>query len=131
MKQQLIATLLLVSLLAGCAPSGEGESRKIPSNIIQPEAMAAIIVDIQIAEAVLRENERSGKRTDDQTVNYLSEVFEKHSITREQFIESTRFYEKNIELYDKIYEKVITQLTQRQTELKNPDQKDLNQESSE
>ena len=114
----------MLTMLFACAPSSEDHSRKIPSNIIQPDAMAAIIVDIQIAEAVLRENKRTGAHSDDQTVNYLTEVFEKHDITREQFNESKRFYEKNIDLYEKVYEKVITQLTQRQTELTNPVKKE-------
>lgn len=121
---QKFSGLILLFMFIACAPSGEEQSRKIPSDIIQPDAMAAIIVDIQIAEAILRENKRIGTHTDDQTVNYLTEVFEKQNITREQFNESTRFYEKNIDLYEKVYEKVITQLTQRQTELSNPVKKE-------
>lgn len=120
MKHRFLTILLLIFSLISCSPSEEKQTSKIPARIIQIDAMAAIIADIQIAEAVLREHSKIGQQTDDQTVNYLTEIFEKHKVTKEQFAESKSFYEKNIYLYDQVFEKVITLLTQRQTELKNP-----------
>jgi hypothetical protein len=121
MKHKLTGIFFLILLMASCSPAGENQSQKVPSDLIQPDAMTAVIVDIQIAEAILQEQRRTGQLTDDHAVNYLTEVFEKHNTTKEKFTESVRFYEKNLELYQKIYEDVLTQLTQRQTELKNPE----------
>lgn len=123
MKQTLTGFIFFTLLIAACSPSGENQSQKVPSNLIQPDEMTSIIVDIQIAEALLQEHRRTGQLTDDHTVNYITEVFEKHNTTKEKFTESVRFYEKNLELYQRIYENVVTQMTQRQTELKNPEEK--------
>jgi hypothetical protein len=120
MKQKFTGIFFIILLMAACSPSGENQSQKVPSKFIQPDAMTSIIVDIQIAEAYLQELRRTGQHTDAKTVNYLNEVFIKHKVTKEKFTESVRFYEKNLELYQQIYENVVTQMTRRQTELKNP-----------
>jgi len=126
MKQKFTGIFFLILILAACSPSGDNKSQKVPAKLIQPDAMTSIIVDIQIAEALLQEQRRTGQLTDGHSVNYLTEVFEKHKITKEKFTESVRFYEKNLELYQQIYESVVTQMTQRQTELKNPEEQAQN-----
>ena len=108
----------------GCGPAEEGESRKVPSDLIQPDEFAEITADIQIVESILRDQKRFGQYDDAKAVRLMDEIFEKHETSREKYVESQQFYEKNLDLYEKVYEKVITLLTQRQTELANPVQPD-------
>lgn len=120
MRIKAIIFFILSTVVISCSPNEEGKLRKVPDKILQPKAMVAIIADIQIAEAVLREHRQTGQYQDQHAVDLMNSVFEKHAVTREKFNESLRFYENNLEIYEQIYEDVITLLTQKQTELSVP-----------
>lgn len=112
-----IIFFLLTAMVTACSPNEQGNRRKVPDKILQPKDMVAIIADIQIAEAVLREQRQTGQYQDHYAVDLMNSVFEKHAVSREKFRESLSFYEKNLEIYEQIYEDVITLLIQKQTEL--------------
>ncbi len=117
---KIILILTLTMILAGCAPSEERRSSKIPHKILSIGQMAAVIADIQIAEGLLREKRNTGQNTDLLTVEYMAGILEKHNITMEKYQESINFYEKNLDLYEQVYDQVITLLTQKKTELTVP-----------
>lgn len=122
MRIKAVIFFLLAAIITACSTDEEGRQRKIPDNILQPGAMVAIIADIQIAEAVLRERRQTGQYQDQHALDLMNSVFEKHGVSREKYRESLRFYENNLEIYEQIYEDVITLLTQKQTELSVPRQ---------
>lgn len=124
MVNGLFVILVILTVFSGCSPAEDGKSRKVPADLLQPDEFAEIVADIQIVEAILRDQKRFGQYDDTKAVDLMDEIFEKRGTTREKFFESQRFYEKNLDLYEQVYEKVITLLTQRQTELLNPAQPD-------
>lgn len=75
---------------------------------------------MQLAEAVLREMRRIGKYEENIAVTSFEKIFTKHNISKEKYEESITYYEQNLEIYENIYEKVITKLSQLQAEVKNP-----------
>jgi hypothetical protein len=79
-----------------------------------------VIADIQIAEGLLREKRNTGQSTDLPTVEYMTGILENHNITLDKYQESISFYEKNLELYEQVYDQVIILLTQKKTELTVP-----------
>jgi len=111
-----LALLLLLPLFFSCSPKQELSDKKVPENIIQPDSMVAILVDIQLAEAVLRDLKRVGQYEDNKATTSFEKVFIKHNTTKEEYEESIAYYEQNLEIYEKIYESVITRLSQIQTE---------------
>ena len=115
-----VVFFLAMFLLFSCAPEQSLSEKKVPENIIQPDSMVAIIVDMQIDEAVLREMRRVGKYEENIAVNSFEKVFTKHNISKEKYEESIAYYEQNLEIYENIYERVITKLSQLQAEVKNP-----------
>jgi hypothetical protein len=121
MREKLIFLLVMVMMFAACSPS-ESEREKITQGeILSPDKMARVIADIQIAEALLREQRQTGQATDKPAVDYMGAIFEKHDITLEKYRQSQKYYEKNLELYEQVYAEVITLLMQKQTQLDDPE----------
>jgi hypothetical protein len=112
-----ISTLLVFS----CAPKEDLSDEKVPANIIQPDSMVGLIVDMQLTESVLREHRMTGKFDDSLAIATFEKVFAKHNTNKEKFEESISFYKQNLKLYEKIYESVITRLSQLQTEVGTPE----------
>jgi hypothetical protein len=121
MREKFIFLFVLVMMLAACSPSESKSEKIVPGETLSPDKMARVIADIQIAEALLREQRQSGQSTDKPAVDYMSGIFEKHDITLEKYRQSQKYYEKNLELYEQVYAEVITLLMQKQTELSDPE----------
>ena len=117
MTNKLFVFFLTLALVAGCGPVEENKSKKIPQNILNLDKMAELIADLQIAESVLNELQRNGEYDKSKAATLMSSIFETNSITQQTFDESRLFYENNPHLYEFVYEKVITLLTEKQTEL--------------
>lgn len=96
MKRNLIYGLVL--LLVGCSIAGCG--RKVPRNVIQPEAMENLLYDYHLAtlmSADLDFSEKYKKKA------YLEYVFEKHHVTEEQFDSSMVWYTRHTDQLVAIY----------------------------
>ncbi len=111
--------VFMVFIISSCSPKQEISSKKNPKGIIQPDTMVVILTDLQLAEAKLHILERDGKLTDSLTNEIFRTIFIKHNITKIELQKSTAFYEENLGVYEEIYSKVITRLSQLQTELTN------------
>ena len=116
-----VVSFLTILILFSCTPKQDLTENKVPENIIQPDSMVVIIVDMQVAEAVLREMRRIGKYEENIAITSFEKVFTKHNISKKKYEESTAYYEQHLEIYENIYEKVITKLSQLQAEVKNPE----------
>jgi len=107
----------LILILSSCAPKEDLSTKKIPSGIIQPDTLAAMLADLQITEAALRQLKRDGQVSDSISGLAFEKVFLKHKSSREMLEKSITYYEQNLEIYEEIYGEVITRLTRIQTEL--------------
>ena len=103
--------LITMVLLAGC---GNNEEKKvsIPDNILPREKMAQVITDIHIAEAEM--NLHSLPDSTSKTPISFRKIFEKDSITKQQYEESLTFYIDHPELLDKVYEEVLNEMSKMQ-----------------
>jgi hypothetical protein len=112
--------IFLVLILQSCSPKQELSAKVVPAGIIQPDSMAVILADLQVAESMLHQMERNDQFTDSLVHPVFEKVFLKHKITSDELKKSTAYYEQHLDIYEEIYTKVITQLTQIQTEIGDP-----------
>lgn len=83
--------------------------KSIPSEVIQPDKMEALLYDYHIAQAI--GNEYNGEERYKKEL-LLQYVFEKHHTTEAQFDSSLVWYTRNTEELNNIYERVGEKLTQ-------------------
>nr|NQU89160.1 DUF4296 domain-containing protein [Bacteroidota bacterium] len=110
---------MLPVLFSGCNPKQELTYESVPVPIIQPDSMVQILTDILLIESSLREMKREGRDNQFTSKMVYTEVFEKYNLTKERYENSVAYYEKNLDTYQRIYEAVITRLSQVQTEINN------------
>jgi len=108
--------ILSILILFSCAPGEKKAEAVRSSEIITPDSIINIITEIHIAEAMLRELKTDPKQKEKTAGAYFSQIFNKHGITREQYEKSIAFYQEHLEEYQDIYERVITLLSQKQSE---------------
>ena len=65
------------------------------------------------------------KRKDDKKIKaYYSSVLTKHGFTREQFEETILFYSESPKRYEKIYDKVLVELSKIEGNIKSKEKKE-------
>lgn len=107
-------SILIVSILFACS----NNEISIPENIIPQEQMVQVLADIHIAEVTANFKSPGDTINIDVKSLYL-QIYNKHSITEEQYRESYQFYLDHPTLFNKMYDEVITELSRRQTEIQN------------
>lgn len=81
----------------------------VPSDIIQPEPMAALLADMHKAECVVEAN--SGAFPTDSTKRALRQsVFARHGVTSEQVDSSMKWYGYHMEKYVEVYDRTLEML---------------------
>ena len=102
-----LLSILTLIVFTACSEKLPDE---VPPNLIDEEQMTTILTDVHLIE---------GARTGftilgDTTANirdYYEAMYEKHGVTRKQFDDSFAYYTKHPEQMDRMYEKVIENLT--------------------
>lgn len=103
-------TLFLVFTLASC---GENEAPiEIPANILPKEKMVQVLTDVHLAEADA--SLRTLPDSTSKTPISFQKIFDKDSITKQQYEESLAFYVDHPVLLDSIYVQVLNELSKRQ-----------------
>lgn len=106
--------ILFLVLLLSCSEKTEGVS--IPKDIIQKEAMAELLADVQYIEAA-DAKKIIGIKSREEVYLYYKETFDQHETTQEQFEKSLSFYESHPLILQEIYEDVITILSERKAQI--------------
>lgn len=113
LNKYFVSLLLILSLLS-CSKKEE----KIPDNVVKPEQMTGLLVDMQLVEATLLHVQQSNQNASRYKKKLIDLVFEKHNISKAKYDSSLTYYTtKNIKALDKIYADVITELSQQQSAL--------------
>lgn len=73
--------------------------------------MVSVLTDIHLADGVINTIKIKDKSTGYLSNKYFELVLDKHKIGRDTFEESLRYYAYHTEELDKIYEKVIVNLS--------------------
>lgn len=100
------AGLMMALLLAA---SGCGR----PSGVLSDKDMAAVVADMDIAEAYLQTQPMEGDR-EQMRERMLAGVLDRHGITREEFDKSMDWYGRNLDDYYKLDNMVNRELAKRQ-----------------
>jgi hypothetical protein len=115
-KSATLLTLALLVLFSGCTSKIKDSSPE-PNDLIPKEQMVDIFVDLKIMDAILASKQRK-KETDLHftKIYYHNSIMEKYGITRDRFVRSFEYYERDLEVLDEIYEEAITKLSKMKSE---------------
>jgi len=113
MKKMLILALSVLILSCG----EEKKSIAIPENILSKEKMAQVITDIHLAEA--QASLRSLPDTTSKGSISFQKIFDKDSISKQQYEESLSFYIEHPEMLDSVYAQVLNELSKMQGQAAN------------
>jgi hypothetical protein len=91
------------------------KEEKIPEGIIPKDTMVQVMVDVHLAEARSQfstpfDNSKNAKQS------YYKFIFKKYNLTYQQLIKSWEFYAAHPDIFSKVYEDVITELSKKQAE---------------
>lgn len=87
-----------------------------PDGIIKEEEMIKVLSDIHITEATINLRNVSALNTSSLNASLYKNVFVKHKISKKEFEKSYTYYSSNTEIFNDIYDHVITELTKMQAE---------------
>lgn len=91
-----------------------------PRGFPKEDAMAKILADLYVAEAVMNAQPYTYRdNTEGTTASYYKDVLDKHHLTKQEFDTILAWYTSHPYLYAKVYDKVISTLGIREAELKN------------
>lgn len=109
--KQLCYILLSLALVAGFTACD-----KAPSGIIKESKMEDLLIDIYKAQAYI-DNHPEEFDSDSSRQAMKQAVYNKYHITQADYDTSLVWYAHNIEVYDKVYKKVIDRLSNEQKKL--------------
>lgn len=100
--------LLLGALMATCS--------KVPDGILSEKKMQAVQLDMQLAEAMISVNSQDFPDNAHKEALYQS-IFRKYRITQAEYDSSLVWYGRHLDIYMKVYDRVLADLNKRQNEL--------------
>ena len=100
-----IILLLIVSILIfdSCHHSPKDKESK---NIISPSKLSEILADIHIAEASMAIKYPNPDSITSHYPDYYNSIFQKHKVSKDDFIKTMNYYQRHPEKLEKIYEAV-------------------------
>lgn len=121
-----ILSLSLLLLLVACAPDAPPKTEEAPDWVIPEAKMTDLLTDMHIIEGA-----RIGTRVlgDTLSVNaHYEKLWEKYGVTAAIYDSSFRFYSRNAERMDLMYEEVLTRLTKMSTRITIPNEREPDDE---
>ena len=106
---------LLMCLVLSCSE----KPTLMPEGVLPEKKMISVLTDIQLIEGAISKKLIDRSINNKESTRYYAKTFEKHDITRQQFDESLNFYTENPKDLQKIYEKVLVELSKIKAELQN------------
>lgn len=80
-----------------------------PDNFIEHDEMVVLMADIYCAKAASNYQTKTGERN----INYENSVYQKHQVTKEDFLNSLRYYQSTIDDNEKLLTAVDAEITNR------------------
>lgn len=100
--------LLTAALVVSCS--------KVPDGILSEKEMKAVLIDMQLAEAMISTDYKKYSDDAEKEVLYQS-VFRKHNIEQAVYDSSLVWYGRNLDVYMQVYDLVLAELNERQKAL--------------
>ncbi|MGK0406437.1 MAG: hypothetical protein ACJAZH_000249 [Roseivirga sp.] len=102
-------------IFSACSPQAPQKTADLPEWIIPEDIMMAVLTDVHIIEGA-----RIGKTVLGDslwTIDHYDKLWEKYHISETLYDSSFRFYSRNPEKMDQLYEQVLTNLSTMSSEL--------------
>jgi hypothetical protein len=104
--------LLAAFIMTGCRESEE----ELPKEVAGKQEMIGVLTDIQLAQSSI-----SVSATIDSSKNsmqdFIPAILKQHKMEEDKFLESLKYYASKPEIFQEIYDSVITRLSKLQGEL--------------
>ena len=108
-------TILLIAVFTAFACSKPPVKK--PENLIGEESMVDILVDVHLAEASFNSRRhRDSIVGNSSSVNFYYAVLQKHGMQDSIFEKSLLFYASQPRRFEKMYRKIMNQLTEKEQE---------------
>jgi len=105
---------ILICLLFACSNSDE----KIPENILSETKFELLLKEIHLVEATFELHKTKGMgKAKNELANSYQNIYSEYAISEEDFKTSLEYYSVNPEKLEKIYDKVLEELTKERTTL--------------
>ena len=111
-------SILILLFSIQCQTEGRNGVHPVPAGLIPADSMVRILVDVHLIESSLKTIHTKKQDNERYTDSYYHTLFEKHHITREQFLHSLEYYERDAKMLEKIYEDVIIELSKLESQAK-------------
>ena len=115
--KRIFAFILPLVFLVSCYHDQEEETRFDMDKVMSSKKMIELFTDIQLLDGVVILEQRENKDPKRLANEMFPDILEKHEVSREEFDESMRYYTYHTEKLNKIYEKVITNLSKMESEI--------------
>jgi hypothetical protein len=106
--------ILLLFALASCYHAAPDPDFNMDL-VIPADSMVTLMTDLHIIDGIISSLKSKKIPVGHLSSEYFEAVLRKHTMTREAFEESMRYYAFHAEELDKIYEKVITDLSKKES----------------
>ncbi len=116
MKRHIIYIVISLIVISGCTTDISEKKEKPPANLIPRDEIVNVIVDMHLYDAAIKEKQKKHRDILKSKYYLYQTVMEKYNITREQFESSLKYYQQDLDDYDKIYDDVIEKLSKMKAE---------------
>jgi hypothetical protein len=107
--------ILFIALFLSCGWKKESTEKVAPpAEIVSPEQMEDVLVDILLAEGATGVSELKSHNAKYMSLHYDTYVLKKHNMTSRQFTANYNYYAGDIEQMEKIITEVINDLSEKQ-----------------
>lgn len=109
--KQIIVLFLMV--LMSC----KTEITELPEGVLPPEKMKIILADIHLADALAETKAEAGLSEKMLNEKYYQQIFAELGVSKATFYTSYKFYETHPEWMNKLYDEVLTEMSQKEEKI--------------
>ena len=113
---KLFSWIFIVLMFASCYRNAPEHPYDM-SLVASPDSMVSILTDIHLLEGIVNTIHLADTAMDSLARANYNYVLQKHKMDRKAFEESIHYYAYHAEELDKIYEKVIINLSKKESEM--------------
>ena len=114
---KLIALTSLMGLITFCGR----EKMKVPENMLQPDDLTALLIDLHLADGYLHNLPTTQFNKQDSAFFIYPGILKKYGISRRQLDSTLLFYGQYPDEFSKIYDRVLEELSRMEGEARQAD----------
>jgi hypothetical protein len=109
-----IALIILCCLVSCSHPEKKTRNGELPSDsVLSRSQMTRLLTDLHLVEGALQLERNRGANMQALSQQYYQWLFSRYHISRKRFLANLDYYKKDPETFQKIYEDVVKELTDR------------------